>query len=511
MKFFVSDNTKTNNKFGKWYYWHDDKCNVITKQDCIILYYGYAIEESLEDKVNNDWDNVKDVNGSYCCCKITKDKVEVLTDYFDTSKIFYNLKNGIEITNTFRLLTLDKKDIDLEETARRRKLPDTYSKSGVFTGGNWLNYHPLAMREHKFKERCPTTCKTVFKTAFQLQSQHKLVVDTKVKQIRLHDIHRDIQSALQAESKFETIRELQNYIVNQMKSHAQTIKSQYKNVACTLSEGIDSTLQNMFFPEAKQYSYHVVNPETVKLAYKKELYDKLNFKNVIIGEFDNMRSQEYALKYAKDPTAYYYDFLPLYPMIKDADDKPDVLLVGSNADEMFMHRVDYLASEVYEMMWQNDPTTASAKTKEWLDENSNCYSTRKNIDDEQPYWANLFDKENESDAYWHSCPNHFIESLSYKAACGLYSRHLSHELELPVTSLYQDRSICFEIMKLPLAKRIDVTKDCSIQKAILKDTFNVDFKTPYKDNASYNTYPPVTKWYNITIPYVLKDHLSENM
>jgi hypothetical protein len=198
-------------------------------------------------------------------------------------------------------------------------------------------------------------------------------------------------------------------------------------------------------------------------------------------------------------------------MIKDTDDKPDVLLVGSNADEMFMHRVDYLASEVYEMMWQNDPTTASAKTKEWLDENSNCYSTRKNIDDEQPYWANLFDKENESDAYWHSCPNHFIESLSYKAACGLYSRHLSHELELQVTSLYQDRSICFEIMKLPLMERIDVTKDCSIQKAILKDTFDVDFKTPYKDNASYNTYPPVTKWYSITIPYVLKDHLSENM
>jgi hypothetical protein len=60
-------------------------------------------------------------------------------------------------------------------------------------------------------------------------------------------------------------------------------------------------------------------------------------------------------------------------------------------------------------------------------------------------------------------------------------------------------------------KRIDVTKDCSIQKAILKDTFDVDFKTPYKDNASYNTYPPVTKWYSITIPYVLKDHLSENM
>ena len=511
MKFFISDTTKTKDSFGKWYYWHDEKCKKIIKDNYIVFYYGYAIDDSLEETIVERWEKIHTLNGSYCCCKITKDKAEIVTDYFDTSKIFYSYHKGIEITNSFKLLSLDQKDIDLAEVSRRQRLPNTYTQSGVFTGGNWQNYHPFSQREHKYKERCPTASKTVFKSVYQLQAQHKLVVDKNIYQKRLHDIHRDIQDALQSSSKFGTINELQDYIFDRMKKHSSTIKQSYKHVACSLSEGIDSSLQNLFFPEARQYSYHVTNPETVPLDYKKTLYKDLNFSDVIIKEFDNNNSQVYARQYATDPTAYYFDFLPLYPLIKDADVKPDILLVGSNADEMFMHRVDYLASEVYEIMYRRDPTTASAKTREWFDQNSNCYGTRKNIHEEYPYWDDKFLNENDSDSYWHSCPNHFVESLSLKASCGLYSRHLSHELDTEVTSLYQDKSICFEVMKIPLEQRVEVTKDCSIQKSIMKNGFGIDFKTPYKDNASYNTYPPVSIWYKTTLPYVLKDHLSSEM
>ena len=57
-----------------------------------------------------------------------------------------------------------------------------------------------------------------------------------------------------------------------MKIHADTIKKNYKNVVCTLSEGIDSVLQNVHFPETKQYSYHVINPEGVNVEYKTKLF-----------------------------------------------------------------------------------------------------------------------------------------------------------------------------------------------------------------------------------------------
>ncbi len=505
MKFFISDKTKTTNKFSKWWFWHDESCKIITQDDYIVLYYGYAIGESLKEKILNDWQNLHELNGSFCCCKITKDTIEVINDYFDTSKIFYSYKNGIEVSNSLKLLSIDKKDIDMAEVGRRQKIPNNRDDS---FNGTWHLYHPFSSHEYQFRERCPSACKTVFKSIFQLQSQHKLIVGNRIYQKRLHNINQDIQRMLGSGSNFKTVDELQNYIAEKMKIHADTIKKNYKNVVCTLSEGIDSVLQSVHFPETKQYSYHVINPEGVNVEYKTKLFRDLNFKDIVIKKFDCKTAIESAKKYATDPTAYYYDWLPLYPLIKDADSKPDVVLLGSNADEMFMHREGYLASQVYELMHRKDPRTASANTRKWFHDNSACYSTRSTINQDKTDLQTLLADE-DNDNYWHSCPNHFIESISLRLSCGLYSRQLSHEFDTEVTSLYQDKSICFEIMKFPLEQRIEIAKDCIVQKSILKDNFDINFTTPYKDNASYNTNAPVSKWYTITLPYVLQNHLPK--
>jgi hypothetical protein len=62
-----------------------------------------------------------------------------------------------------------------------------------------------------------------------------------------------------------------------------------------------------------------------------------------------------------------------------------------------------------------------------------------------------------------------------------YTRAISANNDVMSGSLYNDRRIFHEIMRLPLDWLIEHGMDAPFLKRLLKDKFNYDFTTPYKD------------------------------
>ena len=71
MKFFISNKTETGKKFGKWNYFADKKCKIITHGSTLYIYFGYLIQGDLESSIIDNFDKLIHANGSFTAVSYT--------------------------------------------------------------------------------------------------------------------------------------------------------------------------------------------------------------------------------------------------------------------------------------------------------------------------------------------------------------------------------------------------------------------------------------------------------
>lgn len=522
MKFFISNKTETGKKFGNWHYFADKKCKVITHNNTLYIYFGYLIQDDLDSKIINDFDKLIHANGSFTVARISAQRVDVVVDYFAKYKVFAHQKNDlIEITNNFGLLSLTSQDIDIEEAGKRLAIPKEYINGPHLTGeavSTWTEYHKENIKQDEIKEYDPACSRTIFKNVYMLEPCMQLCATNRVFKIRLADYFNDISVALKEKSKFNNIKELEDYMHESMTIHSNIIKDQYKDIHCTVSEGIDSVLQTMYFNDYKKSMYRFI-PETVPWKYKEKILK--HFKNTHVEDFYLDKISNYCEKYSRDPSCYDFDILPTYCTIKNLDPVPDMIMYGAGGDEMMLHKSRAMQSQVFQMLWDENKNDILKRYNDYLNSHQHTYSAKRNILGtvgfqtlEEQYSSLEWEKYPDSClkflSNFHTFPNDFRDiSLPKKATMGLYCRQISSECDTEVTSLYCDFKIFFEVMKLPLKTRVESTIDVGLQKNILKRYWNFNFETPHKDGATFNTFKAITPYYKSSIAYVLKDNLRE--
>jgi len=89
----------------------------------------------------------------------------------------------------------------------------------------------------------------------------------------------------------------------------------------------------------------------------------------------------------------------------------------------------------------------------------------------------------------------------------MYTRTISQNNDVLTASLYNDRRIYHEILKLPKQYLIEFAMDTPIQKKILKDKFDYVCRTPHKD-ALYADYEGIFySIYDATMPQCMSKNV----
>lgn len=506
MKFLISDTKQLGNKHGKWFYWHDDKCQVMRQRGEVIIYHGYTIGKTLPQHIEEG--TLDGADGNFFVVRLGESKLECQVDYFCQNKIFYRHGKQFEVTNQIYLLPLTTEDIDKKYLLARYKMPDTFKQ----LDNGPTNYHTYVPREGGWPDRSyhSARCETVFKHTLIMQPDHKLVHDGAHRLVRIHNTKKSIHQALTGPRTHMDNTQVQEHIYNCMSEHADVIKQNYSNIFTSVSEGIDGILQDQFFEDSTGIMYNF-NPDNSPFHNKWHVLNNMRQqnKNVIIDSMPTDRFDD-TVKYMNDPSVAFWDTLPSQWQINKLPVKPDIVLYGQCADQMFMHQPWFY----YELVWATvimntkDPEEALDNFADLLERNKNSYAVKENI--RKPTPTSFYDiwptddikeilKEPEDD-WKHSFPA--------KALPGLYNRDIAHATDLPVSSLYSDRRFFFLIYQMPFKDIFDNAKDVSIEKSILKNKFNIDFHTPHKDAASFSTYNMVQPMYKHTIDYCLKDHIN---
>ncbi len=518
MKFFISDKTKVGNKYGKWYWWTDDACEVLATNEHLVIYSGYTIEKSIEDILLKDPNQLEQANGSYWAVIMTETTVKVVVDYFCQTKIFYRNKDRIEISNAIYLFPFTSSDVDRQEVMKRLSISEEHKKyiptdsfekweTFILDWSSYAGSPSLGIRQYS-----PAMCKTVFKDTFLLEPDHCLIASDKIEIKRIHNTYDSIIDALKMQQG--TAEELEDYIHTCMSEHADVIKKKYRNIVSSLSEGIDSVLQDQHFPDAKKIMYNF-SPSNAPFDYKQKAIDNTKHKECQVDQFllDKQSIQKTAGEVMNDPSCFYWDTLPSQQQINNLKDKPDILLYGQNGDNMFMHKPFFY----YEYMFCKQTAKELSVDDKLLEFNKalldfkDCYSCVNNIWDkpantwQEAFWDMTKEQlviELENDTEYD-----YIYDFAKKNTPGLYNREISHAGDVLVTSLFCDKRIFYKVMQAPEAVMLSSIKDAQIQKDILKKKFNYTFETPYKDQAEFNAVHIIKPMYLNTIKYCLLDHL----
>jgi hypothetical protein len=446
----------------------------------------------------------------------------VIVDYFARYKVFAHQKDElIEITNNFGLLSLARKDIDVVESNKRMSVPDEYTARPHLTNqraGSWTDY-TLDLQGRSAREYEPAAHTNIFKNVYLLEPGTQLTATDNVYRTKLVDHHRDFSDAFKQKSKFDNATQLEDHIHECMNNHANKIKSKYKHIHSTVSEGIDSVLQTMYFKDQKHSkSMYKFVPSMVPEQYKQKIID--HFKDIEIEHFDLNRLDEYCKELAQDPSCLDFDTLPTFSTIKNSAVPIDMMMYGAGGDEVFLKRRKMIEIQAFQLILQNGKENLLQRYNDFLKTQDNTYSARRNIDtpeglrtlqQQYPYldWSNERDGlDNVSRQY--TFPEDIRDSLIPQTLYWtLYCRQISTETDTEISSLYHDLNISYEVMKLPLETRLAHTADIGLQKNILKRHWNFDFQTPFKDQAVFNTYKVIKPYYKNSIAHVLKDNLRE--
>ena len=519
MKFFISDTKQLGNKYGKWYWWTDGKCEILETDQHLVIYAGYTIDKPIEDIVLKDPYLLEQANGTYWAVILTKTAVTAMVDYFCQTKMFYRDTNGIELTNALYLFPFTSSDVDREEVMKRLSIPEkekayepmeSFEKWETFVldWGSYAGSPSLGIRQYS-----PGMCKTVFKNTFMLAPDHCLIASDKIELKRIHETYESIVHALSNKEKTSS-KELEEYIHSCMEEHSQVIKTKYNNIVSSLSEGIDSVLQDQYFPNTKKIMYNF-SPSNAPFDYKQKAIDKTKNKECHVDQFilDKNVIEKVAGEVMNDPSCFYWDTLPTQQQLHDSKSKPDVLLYGQNGDNMFMHKPFFY----YELMFcKQIPKDISVDEKllelnNTLGDLKDCYSSVNNIWDKPvSTWQEAFPDMTKEELV-HELENDSVDDYIYdfarKNTPGLYNREVSHAGDVLVTSLFCDKRIFYKVMQAPEGVMLPSIMDAQIQRNILKNKFNYTFETPHKDQAEFNAVHIIKPMYLSTIKHCLLDHL----
>lgn len=598
MKYFVSDTKELPNKYGKWYWYADDACKTFQNDKHLVIYAGYLIgDETIDTVIERNPHELDKANGCYFVVILTKNTAKVVLDYFCSTKLWWRNDGRVEFTNAVYLMPLTSADLDIQEIVRRLNTftkeelayepKETFERWETFiVNAPWSQVDPSEMKklyvsdryvgggagsrdtgststkgagsdqfeqfEHTYdfvkedspnmKQYNPLHCTTFFKNVYLLQPDFMLTaVDDKIQIKRLHNTYEDLMDAMRSKPKFTDSAQLEEYIHNCFKDHADTIREYYKDkhIVTSLSEGIDSNTEACYFPGTTKVTYSF-DPPNAPLDFKQDAVDywKERGEEIIWDVLDV--SQEGLAKIVKDycidPTCFYWDSAPSYWQIGKLDKKADVIIYGQCGDQMFMHKAFFYYEWLFCQMMKRKDLTSKQKLeqfneelkpfrnkfkvediKNWTAEDNerNCYSAADNIlqVDKAKTWQ---------DAFFDTTEEQLIEELetgqvddwmhdfTKKQTPPLYNREVSVNCDALVTSIYCDKRVFFSVMNASEDIMVDNFKHCTIQKNILKKYHNFNFRTPTKDQVELDCVGMRKPMHTDVVRYCLKDHLPTN-
>ena len=451
MKFIVSDHIEGSHSFGKWKYSHDDNVRTWTDGERLCLWVGYDIEQNLEELIKNN--SIKNANGKFCIIVLWKDKMQVWIDYFCQTKVYYHTRDGLTVTNNLASLPLQEQDID-------HKTIEQFAQGWKEDAPMYACKDPMNMKyiddwqEFSFNS-------TVFLHTYSIPRDHILQHNNSITRlIKIHNTQENNLQSLQTKLDWSSAQ-LEDRIHECMTQHSDVIKREYGNICSSISEGIDSTLQDQYFEADTRIMYHPEETGTLKeLPPKQVMIDqyRANNKSIHFDLFNVTDIGTITKSNSTDPMLSYLDTVPTVMQIRSLKHKPDVLLYGQCADEMFMHVPKFLLACI-----------PPPHRKRYQD----SYGGRKSP--ARPF----------RDPYGGKWINDWEVKFSQMAVPALYNRDVENQTGVLTTSLYSDRRIFNLVHQMPINIQLESMAHVTPQRNILKNRFKFPFHTKLKDGAGY--------------------------
>jgi hypothetical protein len=453
MRFMISDNTELDSRFGKWHYTHDDGVRTWTDGERLCLYFGYGIEREITEHFREDPNTIKDINGKFCVVMLWQDSMRVWVDYFCQTKVYYHTRDGLTVTNHLPSLPLGDDDVD----------QDSIRMFSRGWGEGESMYSCKSPENMRYMDRWHdfSASGTVFRDVASIPRDHGLVhVGGRTSMERLHDTQANNLRALRDPLPWGTTQ-LEDHVHECMEQHSAVIRREYSNICSSVSEGVDSVLQDHYFDDAVRLMYHPDDPGAIaELPPKQEVIAQYGARGreIRFDRFDVAHIADMTRQGAQDPMLSYLDTVPTLWQLRSLTPKPDVLLYGQCADEMFMHVPKFLLARV--------PPQHRHRYHD-------CYGGRKSP--ARPF----------RDPYPGVMPADWRERFSHMAVPNLYNRDVENQTGVLTTSLYADRRIFNTVHRAPPGVQLDSMAHVRPQRHLLRDRHGFDFRTPTKDGAGY--------------------------
>jgi asparagine synthetase B (glutamine-hydrolysing) len=449
MRFTVSDSMDLEHGFGKWSYSHHEGVRRWSDGDRVCLYYGYSLDGELDQLVRGDTGLIPEANGKFCVVVLWRDRLEVHIDYFCQSKVYYHTRDGLTVTNEISSLPLTQGDLDggiIKKFARglyggKVGTTDDHQRSDVL-----LKQWETHTEDH-----------TVFKAVASVPRGHYLRhAEGRTETVLVHDHTRDTMAALAAPLHWSTAR-LEDQVHQCMEQHSDVIKRHYNNICSTVSDGVDSVLQDMYFDRASRLMYHPGAPND-SLRWKEQIIAQLRDRGVNV-RLDVMPEQvvgDLTLRHATDVNLSWLDLVPtLWQMDRSLTHRPDVIMYGQGGDETFMHRTGFV--------WSMVPRAQRPEYRHTYGGSEHRPSALYSDDDAEP---------------WQS-------RIARQTRINLYNRDIENQTGVQTTSLYSDRRTFNLVRRMPSDVMLDSMANAGPQRRLLRDRFDFEFRTTRKDAAGY--------------------------
>tara|TARA_B100000902_G_C27314169_1_gene920220 strand:+ start:2468 stop:4114 length:1647 start_codon:yes stop_codon:yes gene_type:complete len=547
MKYFVSDKKVLPNKHGKWYWYADKDCKTYKDNKHLVIYSGYVIsKESIDDIVARDPHELEQANGTFWAVILTNDTAKAIVDYFCQTKVFYRkTKDCVEFTNAIYLFPFTKNDLDMQDLSKKLSMLEKeklqYQPKEQFERWEDMIIDPasaMAMTDAEVKAKelkkyyvagkfypdmkqySKAMCTTMFKDTWILEPDHVLDINQNNINIRrIHFTYDEIIDACKSEPEFKTSEALEDFIHECMQDHADIIKKNYGNIVSSVSEGIDSVMQDAYFPEARKIMYSY-KPTNAPFEYKQKIVDRVkaqgSFCRVDHVDISTENIAKMTKDYVNDPTTFYWDCIPTHWQLQQLASKPKIVLYGQCGDQVFLHKAFFYYEYMFAKQIEKD-LSAEGKLLEFnktLSELDDCYSGRDNIwqGNKAKTWQDCFyntTKEELLHELDSGTKDDWMHDFAKKVTPAPYNREISHCADVLVTSLFCDRRFFYKVMNAPEDILLDNVKHATTQKNILKRKFDIEFETPYKDQAELNAVGMRNPLYTDVVRKCLKDYLPE--
>lgn len=453
MKFIVSDHLSGEHSFGKWQYTHDDKVRIWRDNEKLCLWLGYTIEQDIEEIITRDIGKLEQANGKFCVVVLWKNQMKVCIDYFGQTKVYYHTRNGITVTNHLSMLPLTESDVN--ENSVNHFMDGLGDHVPLYACKDPMNMKWL------FEWNQFSHDNTLFHHVHSIPRDHWLEHDgDKTHMLRVYNTYEQNLKSFHNKIDMDNAQ-LEDKIHQCMEQHSTVIKSCYKNICSSISEGIDSTLQDHYFQANTRLMYHPKEPNTSEeLPPKHNIIEqyKDQGKNIQFDVFDVNTIGRITDKNIIDPMLSWLDTVPTIWQLNSLPQRPDILLYGSCADEMFMHVPKFLFARI-----------PPPHRYRYNDSYGGRKSPARPVED--PYNGKILDN-------WQ-------KNFAEMAIPRRYGRDIETQTGILTTSLYADRRIFNLIHSASINQQLDSMAHVGPQKRILKNQFSFDFKTKYKDGAGY--------------------------